>query len=219
MILSGTPNDIKIEETPVSASDRRRAAFIQAAREAFFSRGYGGTAMSSISAKVGGSKTTLWSYFPSKQDLFVAVLDDLFERYNTALSVQLIPGEDIGNALRRLGRALLDTWLLPAAIDMQRLVTGEAGRFPELARIYYERGPVRGKARLAAFLADAMAQGVLREGDPVLAAHHFAGLCHHGSPHLSLLGLIEPPDAAARAREVDLAVDRFLSGWGAGGAG
>lgn len=170
--------------------------------------------MSAISASVGGSKTTLWTYFPSKQDLFVAVLDDLFERYNTALSVELIPGEDVRGALRRLGLAVVNTLLLPAAIDMQRLVTGEAGRFPELARLFYERGPVRGKARLAAFLADAMGRGTLRDGDPVAAAYHFSGLCHHGSVYQCLLGLVDPPNAEQRAREVDLAVDRFLDGWG-----
>jgi AcrR family transcriptional regulator len=210
MILDGTERQNSVER----AACKRREAFVQAAREAFFAHGYGGTSMSAICARVGGSKTTMWTHFPSKQDLFIAVLDDLFERYNTALSVDLTPGEDVGTALRRLGLALLNTWLLPAAIDMQRLVTGEAGRFPELARIYYERGPVRGKARLAAFLADAMARGVVRKGDPVLAAHHFAGLCHHGSAQMCLLGLADPPGAEQREREVDVAVVRFLGGWG-----
>lgn len=52
------------------ASAQRRKAFIDAARSAFFSQGYARTVMSSIASQVGGSKTTLWSYFPSKEELF-----------------------------------------------------------------------------------------------------------------------------------------------------
>lgn len=37
--------------------------------------------MSSIAGQVGGSKTTLWAYFPSKEDLFAAVVDDVVEQY------------------------------------------------------------------------------------------------------------------------------------------
>ena len=51
-----------------------------AARKAFLRDGYGQTSMSSIAADVGGSKTTLWNYFPSKEDLFAAVVDDQVER-------------------------------------------------------------------------------------------------------------------------------------------
>ena len=74
---------LSIEMIPAStasvddAAAQRRKAFIDAAREAFFANGYAGTTMSSIASKVGGSKTTLWSYFPSKEELFEAVVDDI----------------------------------------------------------------------------------------------------------------------------------------------
>ena len=45
--------------------------------------------MNAIAAAVGGSKTTLWSYFPSKEELFKAVIDDMAEQYSEALKIDL----------------------------------------------------------------------------------------------------------------------------------
>ena len=56
--------------------DDRRAAILKVARAAFLQHGYSGASMSQIAAKVGGSKATLYNYFPSKKDLFVALADE-----------------------------------------------------------------------------------------------------------------------------------------------
>ncbi len=53
---------------------------------------------------------------------------------------------------------------------------GEAGRFPELARAYYERVPARVYAALATLLQELADGGRLRLDDPLLAAHQFAWL-------------------------------------------
>ncbi|WP_309503946.1 MULTISPECIES: TetR/AcrR family transcriptional regulator [Sphingomonas] len=186
-----------------------------AAREAFFSKGYGATSMSSISATVGGSKTTLWTYFPSKQELFAAVVDDLVERYGRALEVEFDPTADIAESLRTMGRALLATVHARPIVDLHRLCIGEAGRFPELARLFHERAPARGKARLRAYIAELMARGRLRAGDPADASLTFVGRLWAGSIQSHLVGLIGPPDAAEIEREIDAAVDVFLRAWAA----
>jgi TetR/AcrR family transcriptional regulator, mexJK operon transcriptional repressor len=56
------------------------------------------------------------------------------------------------------------------------LVLGELGRFPDLARTYYERVPGRVIAALAALFAELADQGRLRLEDPAVAAEHFAWL-------------------------------------------
>lgn len=75
------------EPTTDSASLRRKA-YVDAGREAFLDAGFGATTMSSIAARVGGSKTTLWSYFPSKEELFAAVVDDIVEVHAKAVPRQ-----------------------------------------------------------------------------------------------------------------------------------
>ena len=193
---------------------RRRAAIVAAARDAFFTRGYGGTAMSTIAATVGGSKTTLWTYFPSKQDLFVAVVDDAVARYGDAFDTLLDDEEDVATVLRRFGERMMEVVLSPTIVELQRMVIGEAGRFPELGDLFFERGPKPGKAKLAAYLRKAMARGKMRAGDPDLAARHFAALCQSNCHQHRLLGLASPPGRAEIEADVAAALATFLPGWG-----
>ena len=169
--------------------------------------------MSAVASKVGGSKTTLWSYFPSKQDLFAAVVDDIVERYGRALEVELHPDRDVEEALREFGTAMMETVLSPPIVDLQRLVLGEAGRFPELGQLFYERGAKRGKAKLGAFLKAAMDQGRLRRGDPAIASRHFAYMCQSGHHQLRLLGMADHPAPTEVESDVDAAIDTFMRAW------
>ena len=52
--------------------EERREAILAIAKRVFLDQGYSGASMSAISAELGGSKGTLWSYFPSKEELFAA---------------------------------------------------------------------------------------------------------------------------------------------------
>jgi hypothetical protein len=52
-------------------------------------------------------------------------------------------------------------------------VIGEASRFPELGRFFYERGPGRTIEALAAAFARLTERGLLNTKDPAAAASHF----------------------------------------------
>lgn len=206
MIPAGT------RDLPLTNAQRRQV-FVDTAREAFFADGYAGTTMSSIAARVGGSKTTLWAYFPSKEALFAAVVDNIAEQYGVALLVEFGEDEPFPAALRRLGAAVMKTIFSEPIIELHRLVTGEAGRFPELARMMYESGPKRGKAKLAALIEREMARGVLRKADPLVAARQFAGLLQSGCFQFALLGMEEHPAPEDIERDLENAVETFLRGW------
>ncbi len=195
------------------AAAARRKAFVDAAREAFFTNGYAGTTMSSIASKVGGSKTTLWSYFPSKEDLFEAVVDDIVEQYGDALAVDLPLDEPVPEVLRRFGNLLMTKLTATPILSLFRLVVGEAERFPHLAKTFYDRGPRRGKARAAEWVAEKMARGELRMGNPLRAVQHFTGLCQSGLYQFAVLCLPEGRDLGRLAAEIDDAVDIFYRAW------
>ncbi|MDG5489824.1 TetR/AcrR family transcriptional regulator [Sphingomonas sp. BGYR3] len=208
-VFSAEPED----DAERTSRDIKREAFVEAARESFLTRGYGATSMSSIAAAVGGSKTTLWSHFPSKEALFAAVVDQMVARYGRAMDVPLDPTEDIAESLRRYAAALMETVHSDPVIELHRLAIGNAGRFPELARTFYERGQARGKARLSVFLGGAMQMGKLRAGDPYVAARQFAGMLFHGSPQQHILSLTGAPSPAEIEAEIDLCVDSFMRAW------
>jgi TetR/AcrR family transcriptional regulator, mexJK operon transcriptional repressor len=192
---------------------RRRQAFVEVARLTFFDKGFAGTSMSSISARVGGSKTTLWTYFPSKESLFAAVVDDIVERYGIALSIDLAEDEPVELVLHRFGAALLSTVLSDPVIALHRLVLGEASRFPQLAEMFYARGERRGQRKLAAYFEGAMCRGTLRDGDPALAARQFAALCLSGSFQLALLGIEKRPSTEVIASEVRESAFVLMKAW------
>ena len=212
-------NALSIEMIPDStaslddAAAARRKAFVDAAREAFFTNGYAGTTMSSIASKVGGSKTTLWSYFPSKEDLFEAVVDDIVDQYGDALTIDLPIDQPVPDVLRRFGNVLMTKLTATPLLSLFRLVVGEAERFPHLAETFYDRGPRRGKARAAEWVAEKMARGELRMGNPMRAVQHFSGLCQSGLYQFAILGLPEGRDLDRVAAEVDDAVDVFYRAW------
>jgi AcrR family transcriptional regulator len=198
------------------AAALRRKAFVDAARALFFARGYAGTTMSAIASKVGGSKTTLWSYFPSKEDLFAAVVDDIAETYGDILRIDLPADAPVPQVLRHFAEVLTGTLMSDPMLALYQLVVGEARRFPHLAETFYERGPRRGKARLAAWMAEKMARGELRQGEPLAAVQQFSGLCQSGLFQFSVLNLPEArqADRARFVAEVEAAVDTFYRAWG-----
>lgn len=193
----------------------RRKAFVDAARELFFANGYAGTTMSSIAARVGGSKTTLWTYFPSKEALFAAVVDDIVESHGAALSIDLPLDEEVIAVLRRFANTLINTLMSDPLLALYQLVVGEARRFPHLSETFYERGPRRGKARVAIWMGEKMARGELRQGDPLRAVYHFSGLCQSGLYQFAVLNLPEARrlDRDRLATEIDAAIDTFYRAW------
>ena len=68
----------------------RRAQLLDAAREAFVQQGYHAAAMDGIAELAGVSKPVLYQHFPSKLELYLAVLDEssdaLIDRVRTALA-------------------------------------------------------------------------------------------------------------------------------------
>ena len=192
---------------------KRRRPFIDAATEAFFANGYGDATMSSIALAVGGSKTTLWNYFPSKEALFAAVVDDIIARHSEVITVELPRDEEVDRVLKRFGTVLMAALLSEPLLNLQRLVIGESRRFPHLAEFFYERGPRRGRALLAAYLDELMEKGDLRRGDPWAAAHQFVALCQSRAHQYAIMNLIMPDQAAQAACDVELAVETFCRGW------
>ncbi len=76
-------------------TEAKRNAILKVAEELFRKKGYQNTSMSEITAKVGGSKATIYGYFKSKKLLFEAVMNGAsFEKFDLA-AYQQESGNDI----------------------------------------------------------------------------------------------------------------------------
>jgi AcrR family transcriptional regulator len=185
----------------------RRQQILKAARASFMEHGYAATSMSAIAADLGGSKTTLWSYFPSKEELFGAVLEEEIGRFRAELLAMLDLSGSVGETLRRFCRALLGKISAPDSIRLHRIIAAEAGRFPELGRIFYERAPRHTQEKLAAFLGEAMKRGELRRADPILAAQQLLALLQARLYTFRLWNIAVATDPDG---DVEVAVDTFV---------
>lgn len=220
IVLYGTGMDLTPSSSPSLPPGRREAnrqsrreIILDVAEGSFLDLGYAGTTMSGIAAQLGGSKGTLWSYFPAKEALFEAVVDRATQEFRRRLTVILNPEDELETALRRFCEQLLAKITSNKAIALHRLVIGESSRFPELGRIFYERGPLQTNLLLAEFIAGAQARGLLDPIEPMRAAQHLVWLCMSGSYQVRLTGVtaIPPEDLAG---DMNAAMTTFMRAYG-----
>ena len=191
----------------------RRDAILTVAKAYFLEHGYARTTMSGIAAALGGSKGTLWNHFPSKEDLFSAVLDRVATAYRAQLSQILDPCGVLEPTLLRACRSLLDKVCSTEAIALHRLIYAESGRFPELSRIFFELAPRHTRALLADYISGAMDRGQLRQDAPADAARVLMAMTMAGSHQQLMIGRITEPSSAQMQADVELAVTLFLRGY------
>lgn len=191
----------------------RREAILAIARRVFLDQGYSAASMSAIAAALGGSKGTLWSYFPSKEELFAAVLDDATVEYRRKLADLLKPGEDVRSALLQFCRSFLAKIMSEDGVRLHRLVAAEVSRFPEVGDIFYRRAPLPTQQLLCTFFEREMESGNLRRDDPLFAARVLASLCT-GVQQRMLWG--QTMTGAERDREAELITDVFLRAFAPG---
>jgi AcrR family transcriptional regulator len=197
--------------------EERRETIMAVAREVFFEHGYGGTSMSAIAARLGGSKGTLYNYFKSKEELFEALVRDRCEPAANFILASTAEGPPV-ETLTLLGERYLTHLYSEQTVDLFRILVTESRRSPELGRLFYEVGPARGRKGLEGYLQTAKAQGLIDASDCALAADQFLSLCK-GAAHLQfMLNLIPAPTSREIKLEVERAVHAFMTLYGAKGS-
>jgi AcrR family transcriptional regulator len=195
-------------------TEAKRQAILAVAGELFLREGYGATSMARIAAEVGGSKTTLYGYFPSKEAVFSAFIAQTGSPIFEELDSLDLDGLDLAAALTVLGTTYLRLLLSPAAIAVHRVVIAEAGRFPELGRIFFDSGrrhTVGGVAKIMGALAVTHDRPSLASVDAVA---HFRGLVEAGLYERRLWGVDQVICAQVVDEAVRSAVACFLQGCG-----
>lgn len=126
-------------------TEAKRDAIVQVASEVFRELGFEGASMVEIAARVGGSRATLYGYFGSKEELFVAVIHGAAKSHFDPIFAALgQEGEDdLERVLQRFGEKVLAVVCSQEVIQAQRAVIAESGR-TDIGRLFYEGGPKRG---------------------------------------------------------------------------
>lgn len=197
------------------ANPDKRHQILEGAHAVFTARGFDASSMADIAAAANVSKGTLYVYFEDKEHLFIALIEREREKQKQGMYEALADDPDLAHALASFGERLVRLITGGFALSAQRIVLGVAERMPELGREFFERGPMQGTRRLAAFLQRRVEVGELAIADAGLAAAQFIDLCQSTLTRPRLFNAVPvPPDDEEIARVVGSAVSMFLAQYG-----
>lgn len=113
---------------------------LDAATELFLEQGFDRTSLSDIVSRSKGSRSTLYEQFGNKEGLLRAMVEEV-----TSQIWQVIGDDGDGPfteaGLVELGMRFAESALAPRAIAVFRVLAAERDRVPEIADLFFERGP------------------------------------------------------------------------------
>jgi TetR/AcrR family transcriptional repressor of mexJK operon len=153
---------------------QRERRILDAALKVFAALGYSGTTMDAVATEAGLTKPTLYSYFPSKESLFSAMM---LGKRDRMLGVLEHPSpEGMVQDLHGFAWDYADTVMRPEMLSLARLIIGEVQRFPEIGRAYQASGPDHVLRGIMRYLEARRDEGRLDFEDAELAAQDLWGL-------------------------------------------
>jgi TetR/AcrR family transcriptional regulator, mexJK operon transcriptional repressor len=189
-------------------AERRHRGLLATAFRLFLEKGWDGVSVEEISRQSGVAKGFIYARYSDKAALFGEAIERLMaDAMGTLHLAEPLP-QDVEQGLYEFGRKLLDIVLRPEALAFHRQFIAEAGRFPELAKLFIARN--RARDLILNVLQTYADRGAIALRDPHLTAEHFAILVV-GIPRMmaQLVGR-EPP--AEEERRLRAAVQLFLDG-------
>lgn len=192
--------------------DDRRKAILKAAADVFLEKGYYAASIDEIIERAGGSKRSIYSEFGNKEGLFIAIVNENSQQIMGIISRAIVEGKDLRTTLFETARYSLEILTSPLVIGLYRAMIGDAWRFPQLAKTYYESGPGFATSGLVKLLEAAKQRGEVDVEDCAAVADHFYGMIRDNLFHRVVLGLRKSPKAAEREKLAASIVDLFLKG-------
>ena len=175
----------------------------------FLQHGYGGSSLSNIISSAGISKTTLYSRFASKSELFSAVLQ---LQIDSLAPEAILPVKarsySIEKGLTAYAEHMLRRSLQPDMMGINRLMQSEAARFPELGIAASDRTQ-RGIKRIAEFIEQCATADSLPCRNPESVAEVFIYMIRGWYMNILLTGRKVSP--AARKKWIKQSIHVLLS--------
>jgi AcrR family transcriptional regulator len=195
-------------------SERKRRDILKAGQSVFLREGYAGAGMEVVAREASVSTATLYAHFPSKGDLFIAVVEsavlNLAHDIEGALDVQ----GDARTRLLAFSIAYARFYIDPLSRAVFRLVVAERRRFTDLADHFRNRSRHALGGNAITLIGQLTEEGLLKVEKPAWAAGQLLGMLEHVT---LTFGLVAGDDALPRRPIEDIcadAVETFLARYG-----
>ena len=189
-------------------TDRKRAAILVAAVNEFQKNGFGGTSMDRIAESAEVSKRTVYNHFPSKDELFLAMVAELSQRCG-GMECPYSPTESLEDQLLEIARNYAEKLTNEDFMKLSRVVISRFMQAPELA------SSIRDKNQLQFAVVDwikaAKKDGRLSITNVEQAATQFSSLIKAFAFWPQLISDEAPPTKRELNRIAKNTVEMFLS--------
>ncbi|GER90336.1 TetR family transcriptional regulator [Dictyobacter vulcani] len=200
-----------ILEDDGARAQAKREQILEGAKRVFLREGFAATSTDALAREAGISKRTLYSYYPSKEELFIHVVRRLTVENPQTQVINFVRGlkphnqEELHAALLTLAQKIITTMMQPEDLALMRAIIADSHRFPQLTETLRSTIPERAATEVSFMLERARTNGVaIQPGNTEIMTRLFIG------PLLSyalLDGLLRPqsqpqPPAIEKIEEI-----------------
>jgi AcrR family transcriptional regulator len=151
--------------------EARPAEILDAAVTVFAEKGFAAARMDDIARRAGVTKGTIYLYFPSKEDVFKALISESIGQQIETVKKTMLAYEGSTRDLLRIVLTSMGTFLRTSdRAVLPKVMIAEAGNFPDLAKFYRANVIEKGVALFSAVIERGVARGEFRK----LPAPHVA---------------------------------------------
>jgi AcrR family transcriptional regulator len=192
--------------------EARPEEILDAAQEVFTTSGFAQAKLDDVARLAGVSKGTLYLYFDSKEALFR-------EMVRAKVVASLAEGEElvrehqgsVRELLLQLIHLMYTRMRRERMMRLSRVVQSELGRFPELAKFYFDEVILRARRLVQQVLARGVATGEFRPSHQGFAARGLCSLLMHTAQTQCFFSAFDP-EAVSDEVAVEGLIDMYLHG-------
>jgi TetR/AcrR family transcriptional regulator, mexJK operon transcriptional repressor len=191
--------------------EQRHEELLNVALDTFLEQGFEQTTMEEIAVRVGMSKRTVYARYADKAELFKAAVHRAVERYTVPrAAVEALATDDLRETLSAIARQRIANVATPVATKLQRILTAQSYRFPELFHAAYDEGAGPTIGFLKDLFAKFSLKGDIKVTEPRRAATAFLSLVVGGPARIIVAG--NKIDGKEIEDHIRFTVDLFLKG-------
>ena len=187
----------------VRPDDETRRMIYEAARHEFAGNGYAATSIETVARRAGVSTKTLYRLIPNKATLFEGMVSDRIDRFISEVNLRAADHADIEQALTAALIACAELALDEETFALQRMLLQGAGKFSDIAGMFYKNAIQRTLVALADWLRVQQKRGLIALDDVDEAAGMLLGMVTSAPRRAALFGGVPLPSRSqieARAR-------------------
>ena len=200
-------------------SEGKRNAIIEAARRLFVANTYESVTMDQVASAAGVAKMTVYGHFHDKESLFEAMVQSTTDMMAAAMPTEPCGDGDLEEELVAFGEAFLNVLFSQGVVSAFHRHFDMLSRNPALAQRFFDAGPGRTRARLAAHLRSAAGWADHPPECSIRAASDLMNLWIGDRPQRMAMGLAEPITPDQIAQHVRRCTRLLLTGYGMPPAG